>query len=39
MLKKEKNNDIVKKISELVVVGNRGKGRPMKKWIKVIEED
>lgn len=35
------NNDKVKKIndSEIIVEGNQGKGRPMKKWIGIIGEN
>lgn len=29
----------IKKIDEIIVAGNRGRGKPNKKWIKIIEED
>lgn len=38
-VERRKNDEIIKKTSEIKVKGSLGKGRPKKKWVEVIRGD
>lgn len=39
LVERKNINNMVKKVGKLKVEGNRGRSRPQKKWMGVIEED